>query len=101
MAENFAARPKRPGRHNANAARIAVTPASERSLRRNSAVRTMTLKEYVLKRLDQGETDLKVLFRQARTQLPHLRVSLNYIRKIRNEWEKTSISEGQASLPTT
>jgi len=100
MAENFAARPKRPGRHSANAARIAVTPASERSLR-NSAVHAMTLKEYVLKRLDQGETDLKVLFRQARTQLPHLRVSLNYIRKIRNEWEKTSISEGQASLPTT
>jgi hypothetical protein len=50
----------------------------------------MTVKEYVLKRLSQGETDLTVLARQARIQFPSARVSFNYIRAIRNEWQKAS-----------
>jgi hypothetical protein len=52
----------------------------------------MTVKEYVLRRLNQGETDLKVLARQTRTQFPSLRVNLSYIRAIRNEWQKASAS---------
>jgi hypothetical protein len=54
----------------------------------------MTVKEYVLRRLNQGETDLKVLARQTRIQFPSYGISFAYIRKIRNEWQKTS-----ASLP--
>ena len=52
----------------------------------------MTVKEYVLKRLSQGETDLTVLARQTRIQFPSLRVNLSYIRTIRNEWQKASVS---------
>ena len=41
--------------------------------------RGMTIKEYVLRRLNQGETDLKVLARQTRIQFPYSRVGLNHI----------------------
>jgi hypothetical protein len=50
----------------------------------------MTVREYVLKRLNQGETDLTVLARQARIQFPALGISFSYIKKIRNEWRKAS-----------
>lgn len=50
----------------------------------------MTVKEYVLKRLNQGETDLRVLARQTRIQFPSLGISFSYITKIRNEWRKAS-----------
>jgi hypothetical protein len=50
----------------------------------------MTVKEYVLNRLNQGETDLRVLARQTRSQLPSLGISFSYITKIRNEWRKAS-----------
>ncbi len=50
----------------------------------------MTVKEYVLRRLNQGETDLNVLARQTRIQFPSWGVSFNYIRSIRNEWQKAS-----------
>jgi hypothetical protein len=50
----------------------------------------MGFKEYVLKRLDQGETDINVLVKQTRIQFPSYRVSVNYIRKIRSEWRKVS-----------
>lgn len=48
----------------------------------------MTVKEYVLRRLDQGESDVEVLARQTRIQFPGLRISANYIRRIRNERQK-------------
>jgi len=50
----------------------------------------MGFKEYVLKRLDQGETDINVLVRQTRIQFPSYRVSVNYIRQIWSEWRKAS-----------
>jgi len=50
----------------------------------------MTVKEYVLRRLDQGETDLNVLIRQTRIQFPSLRITFNYVRSIRNGWQKAS-----------
>src|SRR5947207_4144290 len=37
----------------------------------------MTVKEYVLKRLNQGETDLNVLARQTRIQFPSLGISFS------------------------
>jgi hypothetical protein len=52
----------------------------------------MTIRNYILRRLNQGETDLKVLVRQTRFQFPSLRVNLSYIRTIRNEWQKASVS---------
>jgi hypothetical protein len=52
----------------------------------------MTVKEYVLRRLDKGETDLTVLARQTRIQFPSWRISFNYLRSIRNEWQKASAS---------
>jgi hypothetical protein len=52
----------------------------------------MTIRDYILRRLNQGETDLKVLARQTRIQFPSLRVNLSYIRAIRNEWQKASAS---------
>ena len=54
----------------------------------NAEKRAMTVKEYVLRRLDQGETDLTVLARQTRIQFPSWRISFNYLRSIRNEWPK-------------
>ena len=50
----------------------------------------MTIRDYILRRLNQGETDLKALARQTRMQFPSLRVSLGYIRAIRNEWQKAA-----------
>ena len=52
----------------------------------------MTIRDYILRRLNQEETDLKVLARQTRFQFPSLRVNLSYIRAIRNEWQKASAS---------
>jgi hypothetical protein len=52
----------------------------------------MTIRDYILRRLNHGETDLKVLARQTRIQFPSLRVNLSYIRTIRNEWQKASVS---------
>ena len=52
--------------------------------------RSMTVKEYVLRRLDQGEMDLNVLIRQTRIQFPSLRITFNYVRSIRNGWQKAS-----------
>ena len=54
------------------------------------AAKPMSVKQFVLRRLDQGERDLKVLARQARIQFPSVRVTLSYIRAIRNEWQKAS-----------
>jgi hypothetical protein len=57
--------------------------------KRNERVRAMTLKEYVLKRLDQGEQDLRVLSREARIRVPSVRrVSSNYLRNIRSAWRQ-------------
>jgi hypothetical protein len=50
----------------------------------------MNVKEYVLRRLNEGETDLNVLLRQALIQFPSGRIGFSYVRKIRNEWRKTS-----------
>jgi hypothetical protein len=58
----------------------------------NAEKRAMTVKEYVLRRLDQGKTDLTVLARQTRIQFPSWRISFNYLRSIRNEWLKASAS---------
>jgi hypothetical protein len=54
----------------------------------------MGVKEYVFKRLEEGEFDLNVLFRQARIQFPSSRIGFAYIRQIRNEWRRAT-----ASLP--
>jgi len=56
----------------------------------------MTIRDYILRRLNQGETDLKVLARQTRFQFPSLRVNLSYIRTIRNEWQKASVSQAKS-----
>ena len=40
----------------------------------------MTVEEYILRRLSQGETDLTVLAREARIQFPSLRVTFSYVR---------------------
>ena len=60
----------------------------------------MTVKEYVLKRLNQGETDVNVLARQTRIQFPSLGISFSYIKRIRNEWRKASAlqEEEEASV---
>ena len=58
----------------------------------NAEKRAMTVKEYVLRRLDKGETDLTVLARQTRIQFPSWSISFNYLRSIRNEWQKASAS---------
>jgi hypothetical protein len=58
----------------------------------------MTLKEYVLKRLDQGEQVLRVLSREARIRIPSVRrVSSNYLRNVRSAWrqKRRSVSRGQ------
>jgi len=52
----------------------------------------MTIRGYVLRRLNQGETDLTVLARQTRIQFPSRSISFNYVRSIRNEWQKASAS---------
>jgi hypothetical protein len=58
----------------------------------------MTVKEYVLRRLDQGERDLNVLARQARIEFPSVRVTFSYIRAIRNEWQKASTNRRQPGV---
>jgi len=58
----------------------------------------MTVKEYVLKRLNQGETDLHVLARQTRIQFPSFGISFSYIKRIRNEWRKASALQEEASV---
>jgi hypothetical protein len=68
-------------------ARLALIHISERE-----RVEGMTVKKYVLRRLSQGETDLKVLARQTRIQFPSRGISFSYIRSIRNEWLKASAS---------
>jgi hypothetical protein len=64
----------------------------ERFLLQILSEQIMTIRDYILRRLNQGETDLKVLVRQTRFQFPSLRVNLSYIRAIRNEWQKASAS---------
>ena len=54
------------------------------------AAKPISVKQYVLRRLDEGERDLNVLARQARIQFPSVRVGFSYIRAILNEWEKAS-----------
>ena len=61
-------------------------------LKQNRPEQIMTIRDYILRRLNQGETDLKVLAQQTRMQFPSLRVSLSYVRAIRNEWQKASAS---------
>ena len=63
-----------------------------------SAGEAMTVKEYVLKRLNQGETDLHVLARQTRIQFPSFGISFSYIKRIRNEWRKASALQEEASV---
>jgi hypothetical protein len=49
----------------------------------------MTLKEYILKQLDEGEQDLRVLSREARIRIPSVRrVSSNYLRNIKSAWRQ-------------
>jgi hypothetical protein len=50
----------------------------------------VTIRDYILRRLNQAETDLNVLARQTRIQFPSARVSFSYVRAIRNEWQKAS-----------
>jgi hypothetical protein len=58
----------------------------------------MTVKEYVLRRLNQGESDLMVLARQTRIQFPSLRISFGYVRRIRNEWQRDSRCDEREKL---
>src|SRR4051812_25798643 len=57
----------------------------------------MTLKEYILKRLDEDEQDLRVLSREARIRIPSVRrVSSNYLRNSKSAWrQKRSKSVGE------
>src|SRR5947207_313554 len=57
---------------------------------------SMTIEEYVLRRLSQGETDLTVLAREARIQFPSSRVGFSYVRKIQNAWRKSTASGAKA-----
>jgi hypothetical protein len=59
----------------------------------------MNVKQFVLSRLDQGERDLNVIARQARIQLPSVRVTFSYLRAIRNEWQKLQPTPAIAALP--
>jgi hypothetical protein len=58
----------------------------------------MTVKEYVPRRFSQGETDINVLFRQTRIQFPSLRISVNHIRRIRNDRRKASALRSRLCL---
>jgi hypothetical protein len=65
----------------------------------NERVRAMTLKEYVLMRLDQEEQDLRVLSREARIRVPSVRrVSSNYLRNIRSAWRQKLPSDSGGQL---
>jgi hypothetical protein len=61
---------------------LAVTNRSL-ALTVSRAAKPMNVRQYVLRRLDQGERDLNVLARQARIQFPSARVTFSYIRAIR------------------
>jgi hypothetical protein len=52
----------------------------------------MGIKGYVLKRLDQGETDVTVLCRQARIQFADIRVGRSYVRKIKLNGRRLSLA---------
>jgi hypothetical protein len=62
------------------------------------AAKPMTVKEYILRRLDQGERDLNVLARQARIQFPSARVAFSSIRAIRNQWQKALINRREPGV---
>jgi hypothetical protein len=55
----------------------------------------MTIRDYIIRRLNQEEMDLDVLARQTRIQFPSLRVNFSYIRAIRNEWKRASTTPRQ------
>ena len=57
----------------------------------------MTVWEYVTERLDEGETALEVLVRQARVQFPSLRINISYVRRARNAWQRAK--DDQTSEP--
>ena len=63
------------------------------------AAKPISVKQYVLRRLDEGERDLNVLARQARIQFPSVRVTFSYLRAIRNEWQKLQPTPAVAALP--
>jgi hypothetical protein len=63
------------------------------------AAKPISVKQYVLRRLDEGERDLNVLARQARIQFPSVRVTFSYLRAIRNEWQKLQPTPAIAALP--
>jgi hypothetical protein len=52
----------------------------------------MTIEDYLLKRLNQGETDLTILTKEARIQFPSSRAVFSHVRKIRNAWRKSTAS---------
>ena len=60
--------------------------------------RKTTMREYVLTRLSQGETDLDVLIRQVRVQFlsPHHRIGLNYVRRLRNERQRAFVARSES-----
>src|SRR5438874_3837862 len=62
------------------------------------AAKPMNVKQYILRRLDQGERDLNVLARQARIQFPSVRVPFSYIRAIRNPWQKASTNRREPGV---
>ncbi len=56
----------------------------------------LTIEEYVRRRLNQGETDLTMLARDARIQFPSSRVGFSYVRKIQTAWRKSTTSGDEA-----
>jgi hypothetical protein len=52
----------------------------------------VTVREYVLKLLDEGERNLNVLVRQTRIQFlsSARRINASYVRRLRNEWQRSS-----------
>ena len=66
---------------------------------RSETHKRQTIKQYVLRRLDEGERDLNVLAREARIQFPSVRVTFSYLRAIRNEWQKLQPTPAVAALP--
>jgi hypothetical protein len=76
----------------------AVTNRSSLAVTARRAAKPMNIKQYVLSRLDQGERDLNVLARQARIQFPSMRVTFNYIRAIRNEWQRLQSTAANPAL---
>jgi len=73
-----------------------ITEAGQLALSQAPIAARMTIEEYVLRRLSQGETDLTALVRDTQIRFPSSRVGLTYVRRIQNAWRKSTASGHEA-----